>query len=184
MAASQGLFTFGSFGRGVEVSRGFSKKESTRTVIWAIAALSLLLVIWLISANIRTDRPLTLDGVSTEVMAGVTEFQEALPKSVVVGVVDQKDVEACPDGTGGKQVVISRTITTAPTFDRLQWLSDLGTKYEKKGWHSSTQTLGSRDHASLKLVGKPLIIYRITSTDGETPQLVIRSTSRCSEPGN
>jgi hypothetical protein len=162
------------------VSRGLSKKESTRTAIFAVAALSLLLVIWLISANIRTDRPVTLDGVSAEVMAGVSEFQDELPKSAVMGVVDQKDVEACPDGSGGQQVVISRTITTAPAFDRLQWLSDLGAKYQKKGWHSTTQTLGSRDHVSLKLVGKPLIIYRITSTEGENPQLVIRSTSRCS----
>ena len=129
------------------MSRGLSKKESTRTAIFAVAVLSLFLVIWLISANIRTDRPVTLDGVSAEVMVGVSEFQDDLPKSAVVDVVDQKDVEACPDGSGGKQMVISRTITTAPTFDRLHWLSDLGSQYEKKGWHSSTQTLGSRDHA-------------------------------------
>ena len=165
------------------MSRGLSRNESTRTVVFAVAVLSLLLVIWLISANIRTDRPVTLKGVSAEVVAGVNQFQETLPKPAVVDVVDQKSVEACPDGSGGKQVAISRTITTTAAFDRLGWLSDLGAKYEGEGWHSSTQTLGSRDHVSLKLVGKSLIIYRITATDGEAPQVIIRSTSRCTEPG-
>lgn len=167
------------------MSEGLFKRESTRTVIFAVATLSLLLAIWLIAANIRTDRPTTLGGVSAEVIAGVSEFQDALPKSAVVAVVDVKHVEACPDGSRGKQVVISRTITTTRDFDRLQWLSNLNGKYQKKGWHSSIQTLDSRDHVSLKLVGLPLIIYRITSTDVESPQLIIRSVSRCSEqPGN
>jgi hypothetical protein len=167
------------------VSKGLFKRESTRTIIFAVATLSLLLAIWLIAANIRTDRPVTLGGVTAEVIAGVSEFQDALPKSAVVAVVDEKHVEACPDGSGGKQVVISRTITTTRDFDRLQWLSNLSVKYQKKGWHSSTQTLDSRDHVSLKLVGLPLIIYRITSTDVESPQLIIRSVSRCSEqPGD
>lgn len=166
------------------MSKGLSKRESTRTVIFAVAILSLLLVIWLIAANIRTDRPVTVEGVSAEVTAGVTEFQDALPKSAVVAVVDEKHIEACPDGSGGKQVDIIRTITTTSDFDRLQWLIDLSAKYEERGWHSSTQALGSRDHMSLKLVGPPLLIYRITSTDAGSPQLIIRSVSRCSEqPG-
>ncbi|GAB3044567.1 hypothetical protein GCM10027052_28590 [Parafrigoribacterium mesophilum] len=96
--------------------------------------LSLLVVMWLVSTNIHTDRPVTLEGVSDEVINGVEMFQKDLPQSAVLDVRDERHVAACPDHGGGLQLSIARTIRTTPTFDRVGWLHTLGARYEKAGW--------------------------------------------------
>jgi hypothetical protein len=66
---------------------------------------------------------------------------------------------------------------------RFAWIASVTKRYEDKGWSVNLRTRGSRDHVELKLVGQQLLFYRVTFTDeAGSPQMIIRSTSRCSEP--
>jgi hypothetical protein len=161
------------------------------TLVVSVLCLGLLLGVWLITQFVHTDRPTTLDGVSQEVFSGIDALQASMPESArpesastesaSTSTSDETVVVACPDGRGGKQVDVTRTITVAPDFDRLAWMTDLSDRYREKGWNVGMRTLSSRDHVEVKLVGPPLLIYRVLTTDESGEALVvIRSSSRCS----
>jgi hypothetical protein len=165
------------------MSTGRKRWKINPTIALTTLCLALLLVVVIVSQNIQTDRPTTLDGVTAEVIVDVDSISATLPAGVVTSSVDDSAVSDCPDGSGGQQIAVSRTMTVASDFEPTAWIARVTKRYEDKGWDVRLRTLGSRDHVELKLVGQRLLIYRVTATVKEgMPQVIIRSTSRCSEP--
>ncbi len=153
------------------------------TIVLAVSVSVILLVVVIISLNMRTDRPTTRAGVIEEVLVDVDSIAATLPAGAVVSTSDASAGSACPDGSGGEEVAVSRTMTVGPDFDRYAWVDSVARHFDGLGWSVTEKTLDNRDHIALKLVGRQLLIYRVTVTD-ETgvPQVIIRSTTRCTEP--
>jgi hypothetical protein len=117
---------------------------------------------------VHTDRPTTLDGVRQEVISGIDALQASMPESpgpesagpesAGPSTSDETVVVACPDGEGGRQVDVTRTITVAPYFDRLAWMTDPSDRHRENGWNVGMRTLSSPDQVEVKLVGPPLLI--------------------------
>jgi hypothetical protein len=166
----------------VEMRTGRERWKVSPTIALTIACSALLAVVVIVSQNIQTDRPTTLDGVTAEVLVDVDSISATLPAGIVTSSVSDSAVSACPDGRGGQQTAVSRTLTVKPDFEAAVWTADVTKRYEDKGWEVRLRTLGSRDHLELKLVGQRLLFYRVTITVQEgIPQVIIRSTSRCSK---
>ncbi|MGO4689346.1 hypothetical protein [Glaciibacter sp. 2TAF33] len=165
------------------MSAGSSRRRISPTIVLSTSLVALLLAVVIISLNIRTDRPTTLDGVTAEVIVDVDSISATLPAGVVTGSVDDSTVSDCPDGGGGQQVAVSRTMNVTADFESAAWIARVTRQYEDKGWDVRLRTLGSRDHVELRLVGQRLLIYRVITTGQEgTRQVIVRSDSRCSEP--
>jgi hypothetical protein len=165
------------------MSTGRKRWKVSPTIALTTSFVVLLLAVVVISQNIETDRPTTIDGVTAEVIVDVDSISATLPAGVVTSSLDDSTVSECPDGRGGRQVAVSRTITVEPEFESTAWTTRVTKRYEGEGWNVTLRTLGSRDHIELKLVGQRLLIYRVTLTNQDgVPQVTIRSTSRCSEP--
>jgi hypothetical protein len=154
------------------------------TLIFAVACAMLLAVGWYIATNMRSGEPTTLDGVSREVLAGIDDIQSSLPASAIVSSSDQTDVSACPDGGGGRQFTIDRTITVAEDFDETRWMGTLVARYQARDrWNVTLQKVGRVDKLDITIVGPPLIIYRVTNNStSRGPQVLISSESRCTVP--
>ena len=162
---------------------GTGRLRRLRPTIVAVALSGILiLTVWLVSLNMHSDEPTTLDGVTHEVEAGVDAIEDLLPPTAIVKSADQSDVSECLEG-GGEQVELARTITLQPGFDRFAWIEKLTTHFEAKGSVVSSKAVGSNDHVSLKIVGPPLLIYTVGfNAESDHPNLTIRSTSRCTVP--
>ncbi|TFC19596.1 hypothetical protein E3O19_02940 [Cryobacterium algoritolerans] len=141
-----------------------------------------MVVVVIISQNVHTDRPTSRDGVIEEVLVDVDSITATLPAGTVTASSDTSNASACPGG-GGEEIAVSRTMTVGPDFDRYAWIESVTRRYKDRGWSVTLRTLGSQGHLALKFVGQQLLIYRVTITDetGEV-QVIIRSTSRCTEP--
>ena len=161
----------------------FRHIASRPTLSFAIACAVLLLVVVVVILSIRTDRPVTLAGVTDEVTAGLDLIEDELPPDATVDSTSTSRTEACPDGSAGSLVYIDRTITLTPDFDASAWAADLAREYNAKdGWSSTVKTLGARDHLRVTLVNQTLLIYTLTTGSEETPAiLTLRSGSRCSQ---
>jgi hypothetical protein len=167
------------------MSTGRKRWKVSPTIALTTSFVVLLLAVVVISQNIETDRPTTIDGVTAEVIVDVDSISATLPAGVVTNSVDGSIVSECPDGHGGRQVAVSRTMTVGPEFESTAWITRVTKRYEGNGWNVSLRTLGSRDHVQLKLVGQRLLIYRVTLTNQDgVGEVTIRSTSRCSEPAS
>jgi len=153
------------------------------TIALAVSVLVILLLVVIISQNIHTDRPTTRAGVIAEVLVDVDSIAATLPADAIVSTSDARAGSDCPDGSGGEEVAVSRTMTVGTDFDRYAWVDSVARRFEGMGWSVTEKTLDNRDHIALKLVGQQLLIYRVTVTDeAGVPQVIIRSTSRCTEP--
>jgi hypothetical protein len=153
------------------------------TVILTAGFLAVLLILVIITQNIRTDRPTSIDGVRNEMLVDVDAIYATLPASVVTAPTDDYEVTSCPDGRGGKEVSITRTLTVNSDFDRFAWIAKVTKLYKDDGWSVGVRTRGASDHLELKLIGQKLLYYRVTVTgESGTSLVIIRSTSRCSEP--
>lgn len=161
----------------------FWKVGPTIALAVSVSVILLVVVVVIISLNMRTDRPTTRAGVIEEVLVDVDSIAATLPAGALVSTSEASAGSDCPDGSGGIEVSMSRTLTVGPDFDRYAWVDSVARHYEGMGWSVTEKTLDNRDHIALKLVGQQLLIYRVTVTD-ETgvPQVIIRSTSRCTEP--
>ena len=151
------------------------------TIALAVSGSVILVVV--ISQNMHTDRPTSRAGVIEEVLVAVDSIAATLPAGTIVATSEGSAGSDCPDGSGGEEVAVSRTMTVGPDFDRYAWVDSVARRFEGMGWNVTEKTLDRRDHIALELVGQQLLIYRVTVTDqtGVT-QVIIRSTSRCTEP--
>ena len=115
---------------------------------------------------------------------GLDDIQSSLPASVIVSTSDKTAVSACPDGGGGQQVKVERTVTVTDTFDQTHWLRQLGERYQaREDWYAASRTLGTSGRLEVKIVGPALIIYRITNNSAsQPPRLLMTSESRCTVP--
>jgi hypothetical protein len=144
---------------------------------------ALLATVLVIAGGTRSGNPTTVAGVTREVDAGMDDILNRLPARAVVSSTRTQSRENCPDGTDGAQVTVERRFTLDPDFDAPSWLTVIRKAYAAKdGWTSTVKTLGTRDHVRVTLVGRPLIIYRLTSGSPDAPaELIVRATSRCSK---
>ncbi len=153
------------------------------TIALAVSVLVILLVVVIIAQNIHTDRPTTRAGVIAEVLVDVDSIAATLPAGTVATSSDESKAAACPDGTGGEEISVSRTMTVGADFDRYAWIESVTKKYEDMGWSVTLRTLGSHANLALKFVGEQLLIYRVSITNDQDPQqVIIRSVSRCTDP--
>ena len=155
---------------------------SRPTLSFAIACALFVLVVVVVIVSVRSDKPVTVDGVTAEVNTGLDLIENELPSEAIVNSSSTSRTEACPDGSSGSLVYVDRTIDLAPDFDATSWAANLARQYgEKEGWSSTVKTLGARDHVRVTLVNQTLLIYTVTTGSDESPATVIfRSTSRCS----
>jgi hypothetical protein len=159
----------------------FWKRRPTITL--AVSVSIVVVVVVIISQNIRTDKPTTRDGVVAEVLVDVDSIAATLPAGTVTTSSDESKAAPCPDGTGGEEISVSRTLTVGPDFDRYAWMGKVTQRYEELGWSVTTQARGGRGNLALKFVGRQLLIYRVSiSTDTDPQQVIIRSVSRCTDP--
>lgn len=153
------------------------------TIALAVSVLVILVVVVIISQNIHTDRPTTRAGVIAEVLVDVDSIAATLPSGTVTTSSDASETADCPDGTGGEEISVSRTMTVGADFDRYAWIESVTEKYEDLGWSVTLRTLGSHANLALKFVGEQLLIYRVSITNDTDPQqVIIRSVSRCTDP--
>jgi len=150
----------------------------------ALAVSVLVVVVVIISQNMLTDRPTTRAGVIAEVLVGVDSIAATLPEGTVTTSSDESKTSSCPDGTGGEEISVSRTMTVGPDFDRYAWIGSVTKRYEDLGWSVTLRSRGSQSsNLALKFVGEQLLIYRVSITnDTEPQQVIIRSVSRCTDP--
>jgi len=160
----------------------FRRLASRPTLSFAVACAVLLLVVVVVILSIRTDKPVTLAGVTDEVNAGLDLIEDELPSDATVVSASTSRTEACPDGSAGSLVYIDRTITLAPEFDGSAWAAELAREYnDKEGWSSTVKTLDARDHLRVTLVNRTLLVYTLTTGSEDAPaRLTLRSGSRCS----
>ena len=119
----------------VEMGTGSERWKVSPTVALTASCLALLAGVVIVSQNIQTDRPTTLDGVTAEVLVDVDSISATLPAGIVTSSVGDSDVFACPDGRGGQQVTVSRTLAVRPDFETAVWIADVsGMKTRAGTW--------------------------------------------------
>jgi hypothetical protein len=152
------------------------------TLVTVMLCGALLATILTLVASTRTGNPTTVAGITREVDAGLEDIVNRLPAGAVGSSTRTEARESCPDGTHGAQVTVERRFALEPAFDAPSWIAGTRKAYAAKdGWTASVKTLSSRDHMRLTLVGRPLIIYRVSTGSPDRPdELIARATSRCS----
>ena len=163
------------------MATAFQRISSRPTLSFAIACAILVLAVVIAILSIRIDKPVTLEGVTAEVNAGLDLIEGELPPDAVVDSSTISRTEPCPGGSSGSVVYIDRTLALAPEFDASSWAAELAQEYgDKDGWSSAVKTLGARDHIRVTLIDQALLIYTVTIGSEESPATVIlRSGSRC-----
>lgn len=151
------------------------------TATFAAVCLVLVVAVLVVIAGIHADRPTTLAGVTDEAAAGIDMFVDELPVSVIESSTDDTDTLPCPDGSGGHEVSMTRTVITAGSFDRQSWLVTVTDRYAAAGWQVKIKSLDTRAHQRATLVDAHLLIYAITVSDPSVgDRIVFHTVSRCS----
>jgi hypothetical protein len=152
------------------------------TLVVVLLCGALLATILALVASTRSSNLTTVTGITREVDEGLDDILDRLPTDAVVSSTRTESRESCPDGTHGAQVTVERRFALDPAFDAPSWTTATREAYAAEdGWTASLKTLSSRDHVRLTLVGRPLIIYRLSTGSPERPdELIARATSRCS----
>jgi hypothetical protein len=152
------------------------------TVFSAAACLALVVIVVAVAASLDSRRLLSVEAATTEAMSGIELLSSQLPASAVLSSTDIRASSDCPDGSGGSEVSIVRTLALRPAFDLSTWTATLATDFESRGWHVNATSLDEREHRRVTFVNEALLVYTIVvSPRSEAANVIIRTVSRCSE---
>lgn len=158
-------------------------KGAKATIISVVIAGGILVTVWILAVNARSDAPTTRAGVRAEVIAVVDEIGEMVPADAVMGREDEEHFFACRGGGARDQFSIRRVVLIPADFDRRGWISGLEQDFRtREGWQARLKVIGDNDDLQLKVVGRKLIYFYVSASDESgTARITISSTSRCTQ---
>ncbi|GAA2028883.1 hypothetical protein GCM10009819_10740 [Agromyces tropicus] len=154
------------------------------TLISIVAVAVLVLVAWIATRSVPDPRPATTAAAEGELTEVFDQIEQTLPADMVLASTQSSEVEGCVTGSGGDEVHVRRLVDLDPALDRVAWVNALGTEFtsadgwEYRGPQYRTEPLRA------KLVDRRLLVTYITaSIESGSPRVILRSTSRCTQPG-
>ena len=151
------------------------------TLVAAGIVLVLVAVVWIGVATVRPSTPTTLDGVTAEVRAQVDELLATLP-APPSAVTEDDLVQACPDGSAGRQYALTTTVTPAGGFEARSWAAAVKEHFAAEDWRVLTEGLDDGG-LTIDLVGPNLVPLTVTVTPGADAgagsAITVTTESRC-----